>query len=530
MGINRCDMKNQFLKNSNGNITISYGSISGSLLAKNTILNLMGMILPLLVGVVAIPFSIKGLGKEGFGVLSIAWVVLAYFGFFDFGLSRATTKFVSEMLGKKEIATLPSIVWTGLMVSFSFGVVGGIVLFVMTPYLIGSFFKIPLDLMYQAKISFYMLGCSIPIVLCSTSLRGVLGAAQRFDLVNSIVIPTSMLTFIFPALSFPFHLSLAVVIFLIISARTVAALFYLFFCFKVFPILKTKPEMNVKILKKMLSYGGWITITNTISPLLVYMDRFIIGSLISMSAVTFYTVPYELVVRAKVLPNALMTTIFPEFSAAAGNNNADRIKMLICRSFKYISITIGFVAIFLFAYAPDILNIWLGPDFREKSSFVFRILVIGVFINSLSFIPSNMLQGIGRPDLPAKFHLIELPLYLFLLWLFISKLGITGAALAWTIRILVDAVLLFGTTLKFYPLSNKVINENRIFRVLLLLIILLLFVALIGSNIVSFFLEVISLFLIILTFAALVWAFVFDETEKGLVFSKLNLLLQKNKA
>ena len=50
----------------------------------------MGMVLPLIVGVLSIPFAIKGLGKEGFGILTIAWVILGYFGLFDFGLSRAT--------------------------------------------------------------------------------------------------------------------------------------------------------------------------------------------------------------------------------------------------------------------------------------------------------------------------------------------------------------------------------------------------------------------------------------------------------
>ena len=76
--------------------------IKGSLLARNTLLNLIGQGLPLVVAVVTIPFIIHGLGIERFGLLSLAWVVLGYFAIFDLGLGLATTKFVGEALGKGE--------------------------------------------------------------------------------------------------------------------------------------------------------------------------------------------------------------------------------------------------------------------------------------------------------------------------------------------------------------------------------------------------------------------------------------------
>lgn len=76
--------------------------IRGSLLAHNTLLNFIGQAVPLLVGVVTIPFIVQGLGTERFGLLSLAWVILGYFTIFDLGLGRATTNFVAEALGKGE--------------------------------------------------------------------------------------------------------------------------------------------------------------------------------------------------------------------------------------------------------------------------------------------------------------------------------------------------------------------------------------------------------------------------------------------
>lgn len=69
---------------------------SGSRVAKNTIYNLLGYGIPIIVGVVLIPLLIKGLGIGKFGILSLSWVVIGYFSFFDLGGRRPLTKIIAE--------------------------------------------------------------------------------------------------------------------------------------------------------------------------------------------------------------------------------------------------------------------------------------------------------------------------------------------------------------------------------------------------------------------------------------------------
>jgi Na+-driven multidrug efflux pump len=49
----------------------------------------------------------------------------------------------------------------------------------------------------------------------------------------------------------------------------------------------------------------------------------------------------------------------------------------------------------------------------------------------------------GRPDINAKFHMMELVLHVPLAWWLITNYGVTGAAIAWTVRVTIDATLLF---------------------------------------------------------------------------------------
>jgi O-antigen/teichoic acid export membrane protein len=96
------------------------------------------------------------------------------------------------------------------------------------------------------------------------------------------------------------------------------------------------------------------------------------------------------------------------------------------------------------------LALWLGADFAQHSFRVLQWLALGVLINSLAQIPFALVQGAGRPDLTAKLHLIELPCYLLALWWLISSYGVEGAAIAWTARVVLDALMLFGLARRFF--------------------------------------------------------------------------------
>jgi O-antigen/teichoic acid export membrane protein len=82
-----------------------------------------------------------------------------------------------------------------------------------------------------------------------------------------------------------------------------------------------------------------------------------------------------------------------------------------------------------------------------------KCLIIGVFIHSLARFIWYFIQAAGRPDLVARLHLAELPLYLAAAYFLIQQYGIDGAAVAWMLRASIDFILLLIISAKFL---NKV--------------------------------------------------------------------------
>jgi O-antigen/teichoic acid export membrane protein len=89
------------------------------------------------------------------------------------------------------------------------------------------------------------------------------------------------------------------------------------------------------------------------------------------------------------------------------------------------------------------LRTWVGDEIGRSSAPVGEILLLGIWLNSLAMVPYALLQAQRRPDLPAKFHLLEVAPYIGALALGLHLAGIRGAAWAWTGRAAVDAILLF---------------------------------------------------------------------------------------
>jgi len=441
--------------------------IHGTLLARNTLLNLVGHVVPLVVGLLTIPYVVRELGNEGFGILSIAWVLLGYFSLFDLGLGRATTKFVAECLGRGELSRLPGLVWTSLTYQMIFGLVGSLLVAGFIPTLVDRILKISPPLVSETKTSFFLLAASLPLVLATTALRSVLESAQRFDLVNLVKVPANVSVFLLPAIALAVGLRLPGIILLLVISRLTATLAYLALCLRIFPTLARNISIDSAMLRPLFAYGGWVTVSGVISSILASADRFVIGALVSMAAVGYYAAPSEMVGRLTIFPGSLVVTLFPAFSSLDALGARERLEKLYARSVKFLLLALGPVLVLLIVFARQILRLWLGGDFAAQSTVVLQILAVGVLLNSLALVPYTLIQGLGRPDVTAKFHLLELPLYGGLVWLLVGQWGISGAALAWTLRVGFDALLLFGAAWRLKLASLRVLAENGLVKSLL---------------------------------------------------------------
>ena len=434
--------------------------LDGARLAKNTAFNFAGQVLPLFAGVLLIPYIARGLGLDRFGMLGIIWVVFGYFSLMDFGLGRATTKFLAEWLVREEEDRISEMVWSSILLQILLGAAGGILLAALTPILVERVLKTPASLVGEARAAFFVLAAALPIIMAASGLRSVLEGCQRFDIANLLRIPSNILTFVIPGVAVAVGLRLPGIVLWMGIFRAVFTFAHGYCCLRVLPCLRAQPTFRSGVLWPLLSFGGWVTVANLVNPILVSMDRFLIGSLISVKAVGYYTAPFEAVTRLWMIPASLMSTVYPACSVL-GMERINELQALYSRSIRYVFCTIAPLSLVLVVFARPIIGAWLGPGFVEKSAVPLQFLAVGVFINCFAHIPYCFLQALGRPDTTAMLFLLELLPYGLFAWWMIERYGIPGAAAAWSIRVAIEVFLLLWIARRVLSLSASCRADRR---------------------------------------------------------------------
>jgi len=185
-----------------------------------------------------------------------------------------------------------------------------------------------------------------------------------------------------------------------------------------------------------------------------------------------------MVSRLLVIPASVAGVLFPAFAVTQGQD-LNRTGLLLSRGVKYVFLAIFPMILVIVTLAPEILRLWLGAAFALNGSSVLRLLAVGILINCSAVIPFALLQGIGRPDITGKLLLVELPFYLAWAWMLMIRLGIEGAAIAWTSRVTMEALILLALGQRFLP--AKVLSLKRL-GVIMTLAVSVLFLATLPSG------------------------------------------------
>lgn len=485
--------------------------ISHSLILRNTFLNGLAKFTPSLVGLISIPFIVRGLGTDRFGLLALTWTVLTYFTLFDFGLGRSTIKHVAEVLGQGELELLPRYVWTTVFAQIVLGLIGSIVLWILVPLLTEKILKIPPSLIVESQRMLYLLAGVIPVLLVNNSFRGVLEAAQRFDYVILVSTPASSATFICPLVGVFLGWGLPAIVGLICVLRVVVVFVYLAICLRLYPVLRQIVRPDREVLRQVFVFGSWLTLTSLIMPI-YRADTFFVGSLVSIGAVAYYNAAADMGRRLGILSMSLGDTLFPAFSTLEGGGDKKRSEEIFLRSLKFQYLLIGIPTTLVIVLAHDILRLWLGPEFASRGAFTLQIVALGTAINSLGWAPSSLYLAAGRSDLQAKFHMVMGPIFVALGYVFTRFWGITGIAVVVFINMAVSTPYHFFCAYRLGKFRSFDLNSNL--RILALLALFCAADTAITWSFKGLPLRLSCLMVMNIICVIAIWRFIFDDAER----------------
>lgn len=419
--------------------------------------NLGGLGGPIIVAALTIPSLISMIGMERFGLLALAWGLIGFAGIFDLGIGRATTQIIARLRGSDQLAQVPAVFKTAVMLSFRTGLIGAILLAAAVFAGVHTHIKYAAGLNVEVTNAAYLLALAIPIQSMSALFRGVNEAFENFREINLVRMGLGVANFLGPFCVAIFTINLTVLVSTLLFSRLIA--FFLFSKFANTCLTRQLPteaqgvtvQASSDIAKQLLSFGGWFTVSSFISPVLVQADRFFIGTLISATAIAAYAIPYEVVIQSLIIVGAISSVAFPSLSSLVHSQPGKAETMFRTWLFRVIIIMLVVTSLCALVL-PLILPWWIGPKLPAESILIGQILCVGIFANSIGSMYFALLHAYGRADVTAKLHLIELPLFLFALYFLVTNFGVVGAAFAWAGRMVLDTFFLWAAHRMHLPI------------------------------------------------------------------------------
>lgn len=437
---------------------------------RNSIYNFFGQIIPAICLFISIPFLVKNLGAEIYGIFAIIILIVDYFSFFDIGLSGAVTKFISEAIGKNEQEKIYSIYKKTFLLSIIFSSFAALLYLSLVPYLSRYFLNINQHNRSDIQNIFRASSLIVFFVVLKCFFRGILEAYRRFDIINTIMVPIFSLAQVFYVVAVLNGKGLLALVLLLSAREAVVCFFYFIFSRK---IILNKSQIQIiswREIWKLIKYGSHLSVTRTIGWIMSSFDKFLISSVLTTSAVTYYVVPYGVATKIAIIAGCIAPIIFPVSSELHASNKQALVDFFK-KSLGYSLILMALPTLLLVIFARDILLFWVGPDFMQ-SVLVLQLLAIGAFFSALSWIFGTLIQGTGHPKLVTIWGVALLPVELLTMYFLMKNIGLIGAAISWMTMRCITVVVFFFFVERYLKLIDwSLFKDKRIFHIVFFILV-----------------------------------------------------------
>lgn len=424
-----------------------------STLITNVIYNYIGFFYVSISGFLIFPFTLHIIGNKANGILLLINSLIGYFSLLDLGIVTTVVKMVAEHTHEKDNKEITKIVVNAICVFVAIGICMVVLALLLTPFL-GNFFKIPKELLLQAKFTYVIYIMSVGLIFPAAIFQAVFAGYQNYKLNNiiSIIQTTSAIIGSIIVLKLGFGIIGLALISLVsnivvISLRTyfILAKYHIhFYKFNLF---------SFKRVKSIFLFSRWILLITVAARLIFQSDVVIIGMFASAAAITAYQIALSPNLFLRAIGDQFNSVTLPASSNLNAQNNEHILQRLLKESTRVTTITmIPFVIVFMI-WGRDYITLWVGKSY-VTSYYTLITLTIGIFAATIQGTSNQIIIALNKHKVFATIAICEAIVNVLLSIVLLQKFGIIGVALGTTIPALISSL---GFSIIY---SSKLVHVN----------------------------------------------------------------------
>ena len=398
----------------------------------NTVATIVSVLIPGLLGLWSLKPLLEMLGGETFTILSFFWVYTSHLGFFDLGISRN----LGIELPKLPNGEKSKLVNQSIRKAFEYSLIGVVVVALLL--FVIPIFNPQFSVVSQFRV-FVVLIVWVPLAVIQMIVRGVFEASESFISAAVFRAYNQSVLFLVPWLMACWgHHDIFQIVLVITVARFLSLLLSFYWLMRQYSLeLIKKIEDQAVVIHRN---NQWITLSNVSGIVNGSLDRFVLLSLLGAQAIGAYVFAQDFGIRILVLSSSFALVLLPFFSR---NQTKLQNHIWVKRGSGLILLShigLGLILFFGQTYLKHgFTNMPLAQDVID----FFWIFLLGITANGIGHILLSALHSHRELKLPALWHVISAVLYIPLLYWVVQVFGLTGAAVLWSVRSVIDTIVVY---------------------------------------------------------------------------------------
>lgn len=401
-------------------------------LSTNLLTNLLNLSLTVIIGIFLVPYLVKSLGIEFYGIIPIANYFLQYLTLSAMALNSAVGRYITIALEKNDIEESKRLFNTAFWGNVA---IVSLLLVATIPIVthLDTILTIPSGALPGAQFLFFCAFSGLFVSLITNSFSVSTWCLNRFDIRNGISVARQAVYIGILVVLFSFYERslFSVGMAMLAGAITTAVLNYTV-CRRFLPHLRLSWKyFDKRSLQKLLSTGGWITINMIGSILYLKIDLLIINRFLGATEGGRYAAVLQWAVVLRMLGAAISNVFGPPLTYLHAQGEKKKLAAYARKAIRYLGLIIALPIGLLCGFAHPLLTLWLGEGYGHLSGLLI-LLTLHLCVN-ISVYPLFELQtATNKVRLPGLLTCIMgvLNLVAALLLVTLTDMGVYGVALA----------------------------------------------------------------------------------------------------
>lgn len=500
------------------------------LIAKNSILLSIRLLLVILLTFYATRALLELLGVEDYGIYNVVCGFVSMFAFLNTSMSNGIQRFFNYELGKGDVQKLNNIYITSLYIQILL-----VIIVILSAETVGLWYLrnkmiIPENRVYAAEFVYHAAIFNFIFLILQAPYVGAVLAHERmgFFAMMSVFDAIMKLLIIFATSFFGAdHLIIYGCLFAIISL--IDFLFYYFYTSNKFPEIQFSIIWDNKLFHSMISFSGWNLFGSFAGVLKEQGVNLILNFFYGPVVNAAMGIANQINGGLQNFVYNLSTSVRPQVIQSYANGNTERTMHLTYSISKLSNCLLYLISMPILCEIDVVLKFWLGDNVAEHTSYFVVIIVLISYINNLNMAVSGIVHASGRMkyyQLGTSFiNILSLPVSFILLKMHYNPEVALLTVLFFVIISQLFSLLYLKTIITYSIVDyvKKVINP--IFIVVLLTCCIPFIIRLfINDGLIRFFV-VLLLFMPFCMF--IIYKLALDDTERILVNNFMQSFLAK---